>query len=61
MRDRAQAQDLKTRQTRYQRVGLALGPIAFIVLLLAPPPDGMAIEAWRVAAVGILMAVWWAT
>ena len=29
------------------------------VVLLAPPPAGMPLEAWRVAAVAVLMAVWW--
>src|SRR5688500_20115912 len=28
-------------------------------MLLLPPPDGMSVAAWRTAAVGALMAVWW--
>jgi solute carrier family 13 (sodium-dependent dicarboxylate transporter), member 2/3/5 len=31
------------------------------VMLLLPPPDGMGVDAWRVAAVGALMATWWVT
>lgn len=42
-------------------VGLLLGPAAFVVLLMLPAPAGMAIEAWRVAAVAVWMAVWWST
>lgn len=28
-------------------------------MLAFPPPDGMPVEAWRVAAVTVLMATWW--
>ena len=34
---------------------------AFIIILFYPKPEGLSIEAWRVAAVGILMALLWAT
>ncbi|RED16735.1 SLC13 family permease [Parasphingopyxis lamellibrachiae] len=37
--------------------GLAL----FITLLLLPAPEGMPVEAWRVAALVALMASWWMT
>lgn len=43
------------------RIGLLLGPLLFIVILAAPAPDGLAPDAWRTAAVGVLMAVWWIT
>jgi sodium-dependent dicarboxylate transporter 2/3/5 len=47
---------------RYRRVGLLLGPGLFaLMLLLAPLQEAMDPVAWRVAAVGIWMAVWWAT
>lgn len=42
-------------------MGLALGPLLFGALLLAPPPEGLSLEAWRTAAIGVLMAVWWVT
>ena len=42
-------------------IGLVAGPLLLVVILLLPPPEGMAIFAWRTAAVGILMAVWWIT
>lgn len=46
----------------YQRIGLALGPIVCVLLLLlAPQQTAMPDAAWKVAAVGIWMAIWWAT
>ncbi|WP_018123577.1 SLC13 family permease [Desulfovibrio oxyclinae] len=44
-----------------RKVGFFLGPIVFILMLLIPAPEGMKIEAWRVAAVTALMAIWWIT
>lgn len=41
------------------RIGLFLGPLAFITILLLPAPEGMSIEAWRVLAVAALMLIWW--
>jgi len=43
------------------RIGLFAGPIVFAIMLLMPTPEGLAPEAWGVAAVGILMAIWWVT
>jgi solute carrier family 13 (sodium-dependent dicarboxylate transporter), member 2/3/5 len=37
--------------------GLALGGLMWLL----PPPEGMSLEAWRVAAVGVVMALWWLT
>ncbi len=42
-----------------RRIGLFLGPLLFILLLLLPLPEGMSPEARAVAAVTVLMAVWW--
>jgi solute carrier family 13 (sodium-dependent dicarboxylate transporter), member 2/3/5 len=47
------------RPGRRQRVGLALGPALLLLMVLTPPPAGMEVAAWRAAAVGALMAVWW--
>ena len=41
--------------------GLAAGPIALLAMLLAPLPAGVSPQAWAVAAVGVLMAIWWMT
>jgi len=44
-----------------QRIGLVLGPAAFILILVMPLPDGMSPAARKVAAVTALMAIWWIT
>ena len=44
-----------------KRIGFFLGPIVFILMLILPAPEGMNLEAWRVAAVTALMAIWWIT
>ena len=59
-----QATMVNTRSGRadYQNIGLALGPAIFIIMLLfSQYQQTMSIEAWRTAAVGLWMAVWWAT
>ena len=46
----------------YQVVGRILGPVVFALMLAADQSqDFMAPMAWRAAAVGIWMAIWWAT
>ena len=46
----------------YQRIGLVLGPALFVLMFAAENrQDVMPPEAWRVAAIGIWMAIWWAT
>lgn len=41
--------------------GLCGGLLVFIIMLLLPPPTGMELTAWRVAAMAVLMAIWWMT
>ncbi len=48
-------------RAKHQRIGLWLGPAAAILILIAGPPDALTDAAWRTAAMGTLMAVWWAT
>ncbi len=48
-------------RARYQWVGLFLGPLLALLMLLAGAPEGLGIAAWRTAAIGVMMAVWWAT
>jgi sodium-dependent dicarboxylate transporter 2/3/5 len=46
----------------YQIVGRILGPAVFAIMLIGGQwQDFMPVEAWRVAAVGLWMAIWWAT
>jgi sodium-dependent dicarboxylate transporter 2/3/5 len=46
----------------YQIVGRFLGPAVFVVMLATGEyQDAMSPQAWRAAAVGLWMAIWWAT
>jgi solute carrier family 13 (sodium-dependent dicarboxylate transporter), member 2/3/5 len=42
-----------------QRIGLLAGPMVMLVMLLLPAPGDIGEAAWRTAAVGVLMAIWW--
>lgn len=42
-----------------RQVGLLLGPLLFCLLFLIPLPEGMSPNARAVAAITVLMAVWW--
>ncbi len=44
-----------------RRIGLAAGGAVCVGLLLLPAPEGLDPAAWRTAAVGLLMAIWWIT
>jgi sodium-dependent dicarboxylate transporter 2/3/5 len=48
-------------RARYQTVGLILGPALAGLMLILGAPEGLSAAGWRTAAVGVLMAVWWAT
>ncbi|MFC3786866.1 sodium-dependent dicarboxylate transporter 2/3/5 [Sphingopyxis italica] len=47
--------------TRTRWFGLVGGLLVFVFMLLAPAPAGMELTAWRVAALTVLMAIWWMT
>jgi sodium-dependent dicarboxylate transporter 2/3/5 len=40
---------------------IGAGVALFLILLMLPAPEGMPVQAWRVVAVGLLMAFWWVT
>jgi sodium-dependent dicarboxylate transporter 2/3/5 len=44
-----------------RRIGLVAGPLLCGLVLALPAPAGLTVDAWRTAAVGVLMAVWWVT
>ncbi len=46
---------------RYQKLGLFVAPVLSLIVLLLPPARGMQPEAIKVAAVAVLMAIWWIT
>ncbi len=47
--------------TNTRLFGLIGGLLAFIVMLALPAPEGMETTAWHVAALTVLMAIWWMT
>ena len=48
-------------RSTHQVVGLFLGPALCILMMLSPTPSGLSDAGWTTAAIGILMATWWAT
>ena len=42
-------------------IGLVAGPLVLAFMLTQPPPAAMDAEAWRTAAAGCFMAIWWMT
>ena len=48
-------------RTTQQKIGLVLGPALAILILVSEPPAGLSEPGWKTAAMGILMAIWWAT
>ena len=54
-------QRLREARQRYQDVGIYLGPAVTVVMLLIGPQGGLSDAAWRTAALGLWMAIWWAT
>lgn len=56
-----QSREATTTPAVRETLGFVLGPLAFLVLLLLPPPSGLSVAAWRAAGVGLLMAIWWIT
>jgi len=44
-----------------RRLGLLLGPSPFLIMLWVGPAGEMALPAWQVAALTLLMAIWWVT
>ena len=53
--------ELRAARARYQDIGIWLGPALAILMLLIGPQGGLDDPAWRTAALGAWMAVWWAT
>ena len=44
---------------RRRIVGRVLAAAVFTLMLFLPPPEGLSVEAWRVAAVAMLLAIFW--
>tara|TARA_B110000503_G_scaffold43743_1_gene71596 strand:- start:1844 stop:3280 length:1437 start_codon:yes stop_codon:yes gene_type:complete len=45
----------------YKKKGFGIGLFLFILMIISPAPEGLSHIGWSVAAVTVLMAVWWAT
>jgi len=52
---------IRAARARYQDIGIYAGPALCLLLLLIGPQGGLSEAAWRTAAVGSWMAIWWAT
>ena len=48
-------------RSTHQKVGVVLGPAAALLMILSDAPAGLSDSGWTTAAIGVLMAVWWAT
>lgn len=45
----------------HTKIGLWLGILLFLVILVLPNPAGLSLEGKRMAAIALLMVVWWVT
>lgn len=62
MSNNSTAQNNEQNRARYQNVGLVLGPAFFALMMLFDSSQTtLPVDAWRTAAIGIWMAIWWAT
>jgi solute carrier family 13 (sodium-dependent dicarboxylate transporter), member 2/3/5 len=61
MVERDETLEFTTPLSRRKLVGLFLGPVVLLVMLALPAPEAMTLPAWRTAAAGLLMAIWWIT
>jgi len=45
----------------YRKKGFTIGIGIFLIMMFSPAPSGLSEIGWDVAAVAVLMAIWWAT
>ena len=45
----------------YKKKGFSIGIFIFLVMQFTAAPVGLSDVGWDVAAVAVLMAIWWAT
>ena len=48
-------------RARHQVIGLFLGPIIAALMMASDAPGDLSDAGWNTAAIGVLMAIWWAT
>ncbi|MBL4600921.1 MAG: DASS family sodium-coupled anion symporter [Rhizobiaceae bacterium] len=49
----------KKATTRTQKIGLITGILVFVAMVISPAPSGITNAAWSVAALALLMMIWW--
>ena len=59
--DTAIAAERPKRAGFVRKIGMAFGPLLFLVTVVLSPPDGLTPVAWSVAGMAAWMAVWWTT
>jgi di/tricarboxylate transporter len=52
---------MKPGRASHQKIGLVIGPVLSVAMLLSDAPEGLTDSGWSAAALGVLMAVWWAS
>ena len=52
--------EVKSTQTA-KFVGFVAGLGLFVLMVMLPAPEGLSIEAWRTAAITVLVSIWWMT
>ena len=45
----------------YKKKGFSIGILIFLLMMFSPAPSGLSVVGWDVAAVAVIMAIWWAT
>lgn len=48
-------------RSTHQKIGVFLGPVIAAVMFASDAPQGLSESGWSTAAIGVLMAIWWAT
>lgn len=56
-----EAQPRQERRSLAQRIGFWVGPALFALIAFSTPPQGLPVEAMRMAGLAAWVAVWWAT
>ncbi len=46
---------------KVKMIGFLAGLFVLLLMSLLPPPTGLSVEAWRTAAITLLVSIWWMT
>lgn len=53
------SQNQPTAKSAWRQAALLLGPLLCVGFVLAPPPTGLSLEAWRLVGLVAWMVLWW--